>query len=308
MNGVVYRFINKDEEIIYVGSAEDLSTRLKAHFEHGHLPDQCYNEVLYVDYAEFKTRTEAYMYEQYEITRLQPYYNTNGKLEESLDLEYFTIVKEPTWKRVYASSNYGYRYNKVYTNFTEENPELDEPNRKYCMEDATLIKRFLEELKQNKEILKDIDYLTKKCPTYMSLIDENELIILSECLPTESIHISCDESICPERVSDTEYDEICIDKTIFKKVSELKQLPIHNYCGIFTYSTGLYEMFFPYCKESTIGFFVPKLCDKSLVVIESKAKELKADMGLIENDNPIETIRQIYYEENKRYFSKQTEK
>lgn len=308
MNGYVYRFINKDEQIIYVGSAEDLHQRLRQHFEHGHLSEECYNNVLYVDYAEFKTRTEAYMYEQYEITKLQPYYNVNGKLEESLDLEYFTLTKEPVWKRLYADSNYGYRYNKVYTNFSEENPGLKEPNRKFCMEEAKLIKRFLDELKQNKDILNDIDYLYEKCPTYMSFIDKNELVILSECLPTESIHISCEESICPEKVSDVEYDEICIDKTIFKKVSELKQLAIHNYCGIFSYSAGLYEMSFPYCKESTIGFFVPELCDKSLEAIEIKAKELKADMGLIENDNPIETIRKIYYQENKRYFSKQNEK
>ena len=80
------------------------------------------------------------------------------------------------------------------------------------MEEAKLIKRFLEELKHNKEILMDIDYLIEKCPTYMSLIDKNELVILSECLPTESIHISCDESICPEKMSDTEYE-------IYKNVS-----------------------------------------------------------------------------------------
>lgn len=303
MNGIVYRFINKDEQIIYVGSAEDLLRRLRQHFEHGHLPDKCYNEVLYVDYAEFKTRTEAYMYEQYEITKLQPYYNTNGKLEESLDLDYFVLVKEPTWKRLYANSNYGYRYNKVYTNFTEENPNLKEPNRKYCQKDAELIKRFLEELKHNKEILMDIDYLNKKCPTYMSLIDKNELVILSECLPTESIHISCDESICKEKMSDVDYDEICVDKTIFKKVSELKQLSIHNYCGVFSYFVGECTMSFPYCKESSICFFVPDLCDKSLEEIELKAKELKENMSLIKNNNPIEMIRKIYYDENKRYFS-----
>lgn len=303
MKGFVYRFINKDEEIIYVGSTEDLHKRLKQHFEHGHLGDYCYNQVLYVDYAEFKTRTEAYMYEQYEITKLQPQFNENGKIDEKLDLEYFSIVKEPVWKRLYANSNYGYRYDKVYTNFTEENPKLKEPNRRFRMEDAELIKRFLEELKRNKEILLDINYLNKKCPTYISLIDKNELAILSECIPTESIHISCDESICPEKMSDVEYDEICIDKTIFKKVAELRQLHIHNYCGIFTYLAGEYEMSFPYCKNSTICFYMPRLCDKSLEEIDNKAKELLLNMELIKNNNPIETIKKIYYEENKRYFS-----
>ena len=33
MNGYVYRFINKDEQIIYVGSTEDLHKRLRQHFE-----------------------------------------------------------------------------------------------------------------------------------------------------------------------------------------------------------------------------------------------------------------------------------
>ena len=93
MNGYVYRFINKDEQIIYVGSTEDLHKRLKQHFEHGHLCDYCYNQVLYVDYAEFSTRTEAYMYEQYEIARLQPEYNTNGKVDEEIQLEYFCLKK-----------------------------------------------------------------------------------------------------------------------------------------------------------------------------------------------------------------------
>jgi hypothetical protein len=245
------------------------------------------------------------MYEQYEITKLQPYYNVNGKIDEYIELEYFALVKEPVWKRLYANSNYGYRYNKVYTNFSEEDLELIEPNRCYCLHNAKILKRFTEELKHNKQILRDIDYLQEQCPTYLSFIDQEELSLLADCLPTESVHISINDSVCKERISDTEYDEICIDKTIFNKVSELKYLDIHNYCGMFSYSAGEYEMEFPYCKESSIGFWMPNLCDKSLEYIESKAKELVAHKDLIEEKNPIEKIRNIYYAENKEYFSKQ---
>jgi GIY-YIG catalytic domain protein len=105
LKGYVYRLLNKNEEIIYIGSCGDLYKRLKQHFEHGHLGDYCYNQVLYVDYAEFRSRTEAYMYEQYEITKYQPEFNDNGKIDEDVDLEYFSITKNPEWNRIYAESN-----------------------------------------------------------------------------------------------------------------------------------------------------------------------------------------------------------
>ena len=88
MKGYVYRFLNKDEKIIYIGSCGDLFKRLRQHFEHGHLGDYCYDQVPYVDYAEFRSRTEAYMYEQYEIAKYQPEFNDNGKIDEDVDLEY----------------------------------------------------------------------------------------------------------------------------------------------------------------------------------------------------------------------------
>ncbi len=303
MISVVYRFINKDDEIIYVGSAEDLYKRLRQHFEHGHLPEECYNNVLYVEYAEFKTRTEAYMYEQYEITKQQPYYNTNGKLQESLDLEYFSLVKEPVWKKIYADSNYGYKYNKVYTNFSEKSFGHKEPNRKYVLEEAKVIKRMCNELKQNKELFKDIDIWKRKCPTYLSLIDTHDLCVLSDCLPTESVHISYIDSICPERYSDTDYDAICIDKSFCKNIDQLKNLPIHDFCGVFEcVYDGKFE--FPYCKRSDIAFFVPAFNEKTLYNIEEKAKVLAENMNLVRKSNLLENISKVYREETKRYFFK----
>ena len=38
----VYRFLDKDNEIIYVGKTYNLETRLKTHFgKKGHLPEEC---------------------------------------------------------------------------------------------------------------------------------------------------------------------------------------------------------------------------------------------------------------------------
>lgn len=274
LKGYVYRFLNKDEKKIYIGSCGDLFKRLRQHFEHGHLGDYCYNQVLYVDYAEFRSRTEAYMYEQYEIAKYQPEFNENGKIDEDVDLEYFEIIKNPTWNRLYAESNYGYRYEKVYTNFLTENPNRKEPNRSDVMYEAEIMKRFKSELHDNKKILRDMELLHEKCPTYLSLIDKADLEILIQCMPEETVHYSYEDSFCPERMSDTEYDDICIDGTIKKSVDQLQSLEIHRSCGMLIDSIGEYTFDFPYTKQSDIAYWIPALNDKSLQEIENGAIEI----------------------------------
>lgn len=274
MKGYVYRFLNADEEIIYIGSCGDLFRRLRQHFEHGHLGGYCYNQVLYVDYAECRSRTEAYMYEQYEIAKNQPEFNDNGKIDEDVNLEYFTIVKNPIWNRLYAESNYGYRYEKVYTNFLTENPDRKEPNRADVMYEAEILKRFKSELQDNKKILRDMEMLQEKCPTYLSLIDKTDLEILIQCMPEETVHYSYLDSICPERMSDTDYDEVCIDGTIRKSVEQLHSLEIHRYCGMLVDSIGEFAFDFPYTKQSDTAYWIPALNDKALREIENKAIEI----------------------------------
>ena len=278
MKGYVYRFLDNQGNIIYVGSCEDIKQRLRQHFEHGHLDDSCYNNVLYVDYAEFKSRTEAYMYEQYEIAMLQPEYNTNGKINEQVELEYLNLKKLPSWKRLYANSNSGYSTEKVQTNFTEENPQWKKSTRKYVLQDAEILRRFKSELKQNIEILNNIDLLKKKCPTYLSLIDVNDLRLLQDCMVKETMHISLLGSIYREAVSDTDYDEICIDETILKHIEQMNSTEIHKQCRMICVMEDgdeyNYEIDFPYTKKSTRAVWIPALCDKSFEEIENKAIEI----------------------------------
>lgn len=284
MKGYVYRFLSKDEEIIYIGSCGDLSKRLRQHFEHGHLGDYCYDKVLYVDYAEFKTRTEAYMYEQYEIAVYQPEFNDNGKIDEDVDLEYFTLIKNPTWIRLYAESNYGYRYEKVYTNFLTENPNRKEPNRPSVMYEAEILKRFKSELQDNKKILRDMELLQEKCPAYLSLIDKADLEVLIQCMPEETVHYSYEDSICPERMSDTDYDQICIDSTIKTAVDQLCSLDIHMYCGIIEKSCGEFVFEFPYTKKTDTAYWILALNDQSLNEIENKATEMLKEKSIDANE------------------------
>ena len=169
----------------------------------------------------------------HDIARLQPEFNTNGKIEEKLELEYFDLIKSPVWKRLYANSNYGYRYEKVYTNFEKENPHLIEPNRRYVFQMAEILNRFKEELKGNFKILDDIELLRKRCPTYVSLIDISDLELLKQCMVQKVMHIDFYNSICNERFSDTDYDLICLDCSILKyiKCQSLREVEIDNSFG-----------------------------------------------------------------------------
>lgn len=116
MNGYVYRFLDKYENIIYVGSCGSIDNRMKQHFTKGHLPQECYDMVEYIDYAETQSRTEAYMFESYEISTIRPRYNSVGKIfnnsnrsdmsdanKEDVQLGIFQIVNLPDWNRVNAS-------------------------------------------------------------------------------------------------------------------------------------------------------------------------------------------------------------
>ena len=85
-----------------------------------------------------------------------------------------------------------FRYEKVYTNFEEVNPHLREPNRCFVLEMAKILDRFKKELKENIRILDDIDLMKKVCPTYLSLIDLNDLELLKS-IENDKIKIFVEE-------------------------------------------------------------------------------------------------------------------
>ena len=73
MKNCVYRFLNKDNEGIYVGKAKDLKNRLSTH---KHLPEECYEEKNNIEYIQFKTEDDMNFAERYYILRYNPKYNT----------------------------------------------------------------------------------------------------------------------------------------------------------------------------------------------------------------------------------------
>lgn len=74
----VYRFIDENENIIYIGRTNDISRRiLKEHFTpNTHLPNECYLETARVEYVEFEYESEEVAYEAILINKEKPKYNT----------------------------------------------------------------------------------------------------------------------------------------------------------------------------------------------------------------------------------------
>lgn len=73
MKNCIYKFINRDNEVIYIGKAKDLKNRL---INHKHLPKECYEELAYIMYASFDIEHEMDFAERYYIQKLTPKYNT----------------------------------------------------------------------------------------------------------------------------------------------------------------------------------------------------------------------------------------
>jgi predicted GIY-YIG superfamily endonuclease len=72
----IYKFLNKEGEIIYIGQTSNYKNRLNTHLsKNGHLPKGCYDELEQVLIAPCNNRDEMLIYERYLINLLEPKYN-----------------------------------------------------------------------------------------------------------------------------------------------------------------------------------------------------------------------------------------
>lgn len=68
----VYRFINENGEVVYIGKAKNLKNRLN---NHKHLSGECYSETVEIHYTVFNTVDDMDLAERYLISKLKPKYN-----------------------------------------------------------------------------------------------------------------------------------------------------------------------------------------------------------------------------------------
>lgn len=74
----VYKFINKDEKIIYVGKAKNLKKRVNSYFSKIHLDAKTrilVSKILHIDYVVVNSESDALLLENNLIKELQPKYN-----------------------------------------------------------------------------------------------------------------------------------------------------------------------------------------------------------------------------------------
>lgn len=78
MSFYLYRFIDAEKRIIYIGRTNDIRRRiLKEHFtDNTHLPKECYLETEKVEYTEITNESEEVAYEAILINQIRPKYNT----------------------------------------------------------------------------------------------------------------------------------------------------------------------------------------------------------------------------------------
>ena len=93
----LYRFIDKHENVIYVGRAKNLKQRLQAH---KHLPDSCYKEVDMIEFATFESESDQSVYEVYYINLLKPIYNKDAKGSDNI-----TVTLPPVKWHEYSDLN-----------------------------------------------------------------------------------------------------------------------------------------------------------------------------------------------------------
>lgn len=72
----LYRFKNKQNEIIYIGKADDIHARLK---NHKHLCSECYEELYTIEYTIIDNKADRDILELLLISKLKPKYNKQLK-------------------------------------------------------------------------------------------------------------------------------------------------------------------------------------------------------------------------------------
>lgn len=100
IDNYIYKFINYEGNIIYVGKTGDIKKRMKQHFgPRPHLPKECYEQVYKIYYASVSSKYNAEFLETFFINKYHPIYNTDKKYkEDENDLK--VDIKEPEWKEL----------------------------------------------------------------------------------------------------------------------------------------------------------------------------------------------------------------
>lgn len=90
----IYRFLNNQNEIIYIGRTKNIKQRMEHHLgNRSHLNVNVYKELNSIEYCKLNNSNEMYIYEIYLINKYSPKYNTQYNSQAHLTFE----LPELTW-------------------------------------------------------------------------------------------------------------------------------------------------------------------------------------------------------------------
>jgi excinuclease UvrABC nuclease subunit len=96
----IYRFLDSQKKIIYVGKTNNLDKRYIQHFnKNGHLSKECYRSVWKIEYIKVDSELNALLLETYYINKYRPKYNKLNKTYRATSIDNVNLkeIKE-NWK------------------------------------------------------------------------------------------------------------------------------------------------------------------------------------------------------------------
>ncbi len=149
--GYIYRFLNRNGEIIYVGKTEQSSLDNRI-LTHSHLPVEAYIEKKNIECFKLTSKADLAIYEMYYINKFQPKFNTASKYKGEMQLK----LPELQWTE--------YSREKTATN---KNKSEAARNRKISYAQNRIVK-FAEEI----ELLKECEKLVSDMISYFKIKQE----------------------------------------------------------------------------------------------------------------------------------------
>ncbi len=94
----VYRFLDKDKNVIYIGMTNNIWRRImNQHFKNsGHLSQECYSQTARVDIIKLKNNLECKALEEYLINKYRPKFNKRDKHKSYGYIEQYEEMEK--WK------------------------------------------------------------------------------------------------------------------------------------------------------------------------------------------------------------------
>lgn len=161
----VYRFLDGDDNVIYIGRTNNLVKRMKEHFsENGHLPSECYESVVKVEFIILNNEIDMNIYELYYINLFKPYYNTKDKKETDTEVNLPSKVWRIYIDHEHNENTYSFNLNLI----TSLKNEI-----------RTMVKYKSQKILNNEVVIIDYAQWTKKLESISNEINNIESLLLN---------------------------------------------------------------------------------------------------------------------------------